>query len=136
MSRVGSVFAMVVFLGCAPPVSGVRLKVAYTLRCSSNDVNVQWVRDLDYDAVGCGRKVALRCPPSDTGANCRAISAVTLVPQPTVVTSSARSSAGYGRVPAPMVPPSSPPGGIYMPGQYNQRTGRIQTDYSHQYTRP
>jgi hypothetical protein len=28
----------------------------------------------------------------------------------------------------------TPPGNIYMPGQYNQRTGAVQRDYSHQYT--
>jgi hypothetical protein len=49
------------------------------------------------------------------------------------------SSRGCATFPARMPPSSSwssPPGGIYMPGQYNQRTGTVQTDYSHQYTRP
>lgn len=136
MSRAWSVFAIAAFLGCAPPVGGVRLKGASTLRCGESDVKVRWVRDLDYDAIGCGHEVVLRCPPKDTGANCRAISAVTVVPPPATVTPSARTPSAYGTVSASTIPSSSPPGGIYMPGQYNQRTGTVQTDYSHQYTRP
>lgn len=138
MSRVRSIFALAVFVGCAPPVGGVRLKGVSTLSCADNGVKVRWVRDLDYDAIGCGRQVALRCPPSDTGANCRAISAVTVVP-PRATVAPPASSRGYATVPARMPPSSSwssPPGGVYMPGQYNQRTGTVQTDYSHQYTRP
>lgn len=126
-------------LGCAPPVAGVRMKAASILSCVDGDVRVQWVRDLDYEAAGCSREVSLRCPSQDSGANCRAISPITTAraSAPATATASAGAhEAATATVPVPSSYSSSPPGGIYAPGQYNQRTGAVQTDYGHQFTRP
>jgi hypothetical protein len=60
---------MIVAASCAPSTATVRNEGARLLSCA--DVNVVWLRDLDYDAKGCGRTVSMRCDK----ASCRGLAA-------------------------------------------------------------
>ena len=51
--------AAIAAASCAPSFTTVRSEGSRLLACA--DVNVVWVRDLDYDAKGCGRIVSMRC---------------------------------------------------------------------------
>lgn len=59
---------------CAPTTATVRSEASRLLACPA--VNVVWLRDLDYDAKGCGRMVSMRCEQ----ASCRGLAAPSTLP--------------------------------------------------------
>ena len=66
---------MIATASCAPSTATVRTEGSRLLSCA--DVNVVWLRDLDYDAKGCGHEVSMRCDK----ASCRGLSAPQTVPK-------------------------------------------------------
>jgi len=59
--------AAIAAASCAPSFTTLRSEGSRLLACA--EVKVVWVRDLDYDAKGCGRIVSMRCDK----AACRAL---------------------------------------------------------------
>jgi hypothetical protein len=138
---------LMVAAGCAPSLTGVRAKAAEVLSCPNDSVTVQWLQNLEWHAQGCGLAVELRCPSRDTGANCLPASPVqplaSLSPTPlsndprrVERMNTADETTRAMRQQRTNLNSLTPPGNIYMPGQYNPRTGAVQRDYSHQYTTP
>lgn len=66
--------AAIAAASCAPSTATVRSEGSRLLGCA--EVNVVWLRDLDYDAKGCGRVVSLRCDK----VSCRGLAAPSTLP--------------------------------------------------------
>lgn len=66
--------AAIAAASCAPSTATVRSEGSRLLGCAK--VDVVWLRDLDYDAKGCGRAVSLRCDK----VSCRGLTAPSTLP--------------------------------------------------------
>jgi hypothetical protein len=92
--------AIIAAASCAPSVATVRSEGSRLLECT--DVKVVWLRDLDYDAKGCGRMVSMRCDK----ASCRGLAAPSTI---AIV-----SAEGMADVPVLATKNEPPPGCIAM----------------------
>ena len=66
--------AAIAAASCAPSTATVRSEGSRLLGCA--EAKVVWLRDLDYDAKGCGRVVSLRCDK----VSCRGLAAPSTLP--------------------------------------------------------